>query len=77
MYFSYLRNMKVGIKDERQGRCLEKVVEGIDFWDSIEWNPYKLANLYREGFVGRDIMLKLLVKVTLDPKFKESRWEVL
>jgi len=28
-------------------------------------------------YVFKVHMLKLLVKVTLDPKFKESRWEVL
>jgi len=77
VYFSYLRNMKVGLKDNKQGRCMEKIVEGVGDWDDVEWNPYKLANPDREGFVSRDIMLELLARITLDPQKKESTWELL
>jgi len=77
VYFSYLRNLKVGVKDDEQGRCMEKIAEGVDDWDDVEWNPYKLANPNREGFVGRDIMLELLVKIILNPEAKESSWELL
>ena len=77
VYFSYLRNLKVGLKDDGQGHCMEKIVEGVDDWDDVEWNPYKLANPNREGFVGRDIMLELLVKITLNPESRESTWELL
>lgn len=77
VYFSYLRNLKVGVKDESQGRCIEKIVEGVDDWNDLKWNPYKFANPTREGFGGRDIMLKLLLKITLDPESKESTWQFL
>jgi len=76
-YFYYLRSMKIGIKNEKVGRCLEKLVEGIDNWDDIRLNPYKIANPNRKGFVGRDLMLKLFVRIVLDPKAKESTWELL
>jgi len=69
--------MKIGVKNEKVGRCLEKLVEGVDNWDDITKNPYKIANPNREGFVGRDLTLKLFVKIVLDPKAKESIWELL
>lgn len=76
-YIYYPRKMKVGITDKKQNRCLGKIIEGVDNWDHIELNPYKIANPNREGFVGRDLMLKLFVRITLDPSLKESRWKLL
>jgi len=69
--------MKIGVKDWRIGRCLEKTVEGVDNWNNVELNPYRLANPNREGFVGRDLMLKLLFRITLDPASRRSTWELL
>jgi len=40
-------------------------------------NPYKIANPNREGFVGRDLMLKLFLRITLDSSLRESVWELL
>lgn len=76
-YVCYLRQMKLGVTDGQQGRCLQKTVEGISDWEDASLNPYKLANPYRSGFVGRDIMLKLLVQITLNPQLQESSWELL
>ena len=77
IYNFYSCLMKVGIKDGEKSRCLEKVVEGVEDWSNPNRNPYKIVNPNREGFVGRDIMLKLLVKSVLDPESKESTWELL
>jgi hypothetical protein len=40
-------------------------------------NPYRIANPNREGFVGRDLMLKLLIRIVLNPKTKKSTWKLL
>ena len=69
--------LKVGVMDNKNGRCLGKIVEGVVNWEDVEQNPYKVVNPNREGFVGRDIMLELLVKITLDPESKESTWQLL
>lgn len=76
-YSAYLRTMKLGVIDGISQRCMEKVVEGIKDWDDPKKNPYKLANPKREGFIGRDIMLQLDLKITLNPKQRESEWELL
>ena len=76
-YSYFFRKMRVGVKDRRTGRCLEKIVEGVDNWNNVKLNPYKIANPNREGFIGRDLMLKLLFRITLDPSLKESTWELL
>jgi hypothetical protein len=76
-YFYFPRMMKVGITDRRRNRCLSKIVEGVDNWNKVELNPYKLANTNREGFIGRDLMLKLLFRITLDPALRRSTWELL
>ena len=76
-YNYYPRVMKVCAKDEEQQRCMEKIVEGVLSWDDITRNPYKLANRKREGFVGRDLMLKLPLRITLDPVQKVSSWQIL
>ncbi|MGB9717397.1 MAG: hypothetical protein ACPL4E_03005 [Thermoproteota archaeon] len=69
--------MKLGIWNGQRGRCLSKIVGGVDNWDDVRLNPYKLANPRREGFVGRDLMLKLLFRITLDPSLKKSRWQLI
>jgi len=51
------------------------MVEGVE--EHYYRNPYKIVNHNRDGFVGRDIMLKLLARITLNPKAKESMWELL
>jgi hypothetical protein len=76
-YFYFPRMMKVGITDRRRNRCLSKIVEGVDNWNNVELNPYRLANPNREGFIGRDLMLKLLFRITLDPGLRRSTWELL
>ena len=76
-YSYFFRRMKIGVKDWRIGRCLEKTVEGVDNWNNVELNPYRLANPNREGFVGRDLMLKLLFRITLDPVARRLTWELL
>lgn len=76
-YVCYLRQMKIGVTDGQQGRCLQKTVEGISDWEDVNLNPYKFANPYRMGFIGRDIMLKLLVRITLNPKLQKSSWKLL
>ncbi len=76
-YSYYFRKMKVGMKNKKTGRCLEKSVEGVDNWNDMRLNPYKIANPNREGFVGRDLMLKLFLRITLDPSLRESVWELL
>jgi len=76
-YNYYPRIMKVCIKDEEKQRCMEKVVEGVLSWNDITRNPYKLANRKREGFAGRDVMLKLSLRITLDPVQKASSWQIL
>jgi len=63
--------------DEEQQRCMEKIVEGVLSWDDITRNPYKLVNRKRGGFVGRDLMLKLSLRITLDPVQKASSWQIL
>jgi hypothetical protein len=57
--------------------CLNKVIEGVDNWNDIRLNPYRIANPNREGFVGRDLMLKLLIRIVLNPKTKKSTWKLL
>ncbi|MEM2051136.1 MAG: hypothetical protein QXY99_07640 [Thermoproteota archaeon] len=69
-------SMKVGVTDGEKGRCLEKVVECVENWDDLEKNPYKIANPKREGFAGRDLMLKLFFRITLDPSLKRSSWQL-
>jgi len=76
-YFYFPRMMKVGITGGRRNRCLNKIVEGVDNWDNVELNPYKLANPNREGFIGRDLMLKLIFRITLDPALRRSMWKLL
>ncbi|MEM0172256.1 MAG: hypothetical protein QXV57_06825 [Thermoproteota archaeon] len=76
-YSYYFRSMKIGIRDGEKGRCLTKIVEGVDNWSDIRLNPYIIANPNREGFVGRDLMLKLFFKITLDPALKRSSWKLL
>jgi hypothetical protein len=71
------RLMKVGVADRKEQRCLTKVVRGVEDWDDPIRNPYKLANPGREGFVGRDLMLQLSVRITLDPKQRRSEWQLL
>lgn len=75
-YSYYPRSMRIGVTDGIRKRCLDKIVEGVDSWQDIESNPYRIANPKREGFVGRDLMLKLFLKITLDPLSKESAWEL-
>ncbi|MBC8229175.1 hypothetical protein H8E77_06475 [bacterium] len=77
IYHFYPCLMKIGITDGEKRRCLEKFVEGVEDWNNLSRNPYKIVNPKREGFIGRDIMLNLLVKITLDPVSKESTWELL
>jgi len=77
VYTVFENLMKVGITDAEKGRCLSKMVEGIEDWNTLYRNPYKIVNHNRDGFVGRDIMLKLLARITLDPEAKESMWELL
>jgi len=77
IYRFYPCMMNIGVTDGEKGRCLSKIVEGIEDWSDINRNPYKIVNSDREGFVGRDIMLELLVKITLDPESKESTWQLL
>jgi len=76
LYSYYPRNMRIGVTDGIRKRCLNKIVEGVDNWHDVESNPYKIANPRREGFVGRDLMLRLFLKLILDPLSKESRWEL-
>lgn len=76
MYIYNVRNMKIGIEAEGKRRSLTKPVEGVEDWDNSD-NPLKQINPQREGFVGRDLMLELLIKVILDPKEHISRWELL
>lgn len=76
-YTYYPRRMKIGITDEKRNRCLGKIIEGVDNWDDVRLNPYKIANPNREGFIGRDLMLKLFFRIILDPSLKESTWELL
>lgn len=76
-YLYYPRRMRVGVTDGEQGRCIDKIVEGVDNWHDAELNPYRIANPRREGFVGRDLMLKLFFRITLDPGLKESAWRLL
>lgn len=76
MYIYNVRNMKVGIEDGRKRRSLTKPVEGVEDWENSD-NPLKQINPQREGFVGRDLMLQLLIKVILDPKQHISQWELL
>lgn len=68
--------MKVGVKDAKNERCLSKTVEGVEEWDDVSKNPYKMVNPRREGFIGRDLMLQLLVRITLDPRQHASEWEL-
>jgi len=76
-YRYYSRLMKVGVADHKERRCIEKVVRGVGDWGDPARNPYKMPNPNREGFVGRDVMLRLLVRLILDPKLRTSTWELL
>lgn len=71
------RLMKLGIRDGHIQRVIERVVEGVEGWDDPTRNPFKLANPRREGFVGRDLMLQALFRITLDPRRRESSWVLL
>lgn len=64
--------MKVGVKDEKRQRVIERVVEGVESWDDPARNPFKLANPNRQGFVGRDLMFQLLFQITLHPQKCQS-----
>ena len=71
------RLMKLGISDGRTQRVIERVVEGVEGWEDPAQNPFKLANPRRRGFVGRDLMLQALFRITLDPRRRESAWVLL
>lgn len=71
------RLMKVGLEDSRRRRVMERVVEGVEGWDDLTRNPFKLVNPRRQGFVGRDLMFQLLFQITLDPQRCQSEWELL
>lgn len=68
--------MKIGVHDGERGVCLTKLIEGVVSWDDRSRNPYRIPSPNREGFVGRDILLRLQVEVTLNPKKRESYWRL-
>lgn len=77
LYHYYLRPMAIGVMDRENQRSITKPVQGIENWEDIEKNPYRLANPNREGFIGRDLMLELSLTVSLNPREKRSKWELI
>jgi hypothetical protein len=76
-YTFYQMNMRVGITDGTKSRSIEKYVEAIADWADRSVNPHLIVNPNREGFVGRDLMLKLLFRINLDPSNHESSWDLI
>lgn len=76
-YTFYQSSMRIGITDGVKRRSIEKSVEAITDWDDRNVNPYLIVNPNREGFVGRDLILRLFFRITLDPSTRESRWELI
>lgn len=73
-YNYYLAPLKIGIKDsEGAMRCIHKTCRSVLFWSKTEKNPFLLANPKRKGFVGRDLMLKFPLCITLSGKTKQSK----
>lgn len=68
MYRFYPREIKMGVKDENnKSRCIVARGQCVRFWDDAARNPFKIANPKRNGFVGRELMLRLLLQITLNP----------
>lgn len=76
-YTFYQSSMRIGITDGTKSRSIEKSVEAITDWDDRNVNPYLIVNPNREGFAGRDLMLKLLFRMILDPSTRESSWRLI
>jgi len=73
MYSFYPREVRICVKDEdAKFRCTVTRGQSVRFWDDEARNPFKIANPNRNGFVGRELMLRLPFQITLDPKTHAS-----
>ncbi|KPV64169.1 MAG: hypothetical protein AOA65_1054 [Candidatus Bathyarchaeota archaeon BA1] len=69
-YRFYVRKVKIGVKDVNGvRRCLETLARFVLSWEK---SPLCLANPNRQGFLGRDLMLQLPLRLELDPIEKKT-----
>lgn len=72
--YKYTRlRVRVGTIDE-SGGSRSHVAEARFVWDwRSAYNPFLWANPQRRGFVGREIMFALGLRITLDPSSRQTR----
>jgi len=73
-YYDYsLLKVKIGIYDASgKKRCIERTCRSVSFWREVERNPFLLANPNRNGFIGRDLLLRFPFNILLSGKMKSS-----
>ncbi len=73
MYHFYSRRVKILVRDIRgTTRSITDVARFVLSWNT---SPLVLANRNRKGFVGRDLMLRMRARITLDPVARSSAIE--
>lgn len=73
-YRFYVRKVKVGVRDVRgAARCLRDTARFVLSWSE---SPLCLANPGRRGLVGRDLMLRLPLRLKLDPVARRTALEL-